>query len=261
MKDRGRDSVAWRYRSHLRLLTLLNHKTPKGESAGYMSAILYLAPHTSGGGRSLCPYSTHACRMMCLGETGLASLPRQIGARLSRTDLFHNARAVFMDGLALDLEKFVAICQREALKPAVRLNGSSDVIWEREAPDLFNRWHQVAWYDYSKIPLEHRVRRPDYHLTYSVGAAEDWPRALAYAAAGHSVAVVVPEELKAQLAGQEVDIGPCAVPLVDGDEHDLRFLDAPGSIVLLKPKGHVRTSLVRTDPLGEIRRVLREQAA
>lgn len=243
-------SVGVRYRSAFKLLTAANHKTPKGEASGVFSVILYLAPHTSGGGKTtLCPMSTPDCRAMCLASAGLSGLPKQLGAKLRRTYMFNNERERFIELLLADIDKLKRIAADEGLRPALRLNGSSDVTWERIVPG----WADLGLqrYDYTKIPLEHRHVDAGYHLTFSVEGARDTDRALTYLRAGQSIAVVVPEDLK----HRAVRIGRSeeGFPIIDGDESDTRFLDAPGSIVLLKPKGHVRTGLMRPEFFLELR--------
>jgi hypothetical protein len=97
---------------------------------------------------------------------------------------------------------------------------------------------------------EHRRPPPNYHLTYSYMGPQDAERAVRYLAGGHSVAVVVPLEVKeALLAFPDQH----RWPLIDGDVDDLRFLDPPGALVLLKPKGRVRTDLMRPRVLTELR--------
>lgn len=251
------DSVGFRHRSALKLMTMVNGKTPKGEAAGYVSAILYLMPYDSGGGLTLCPHSTPACRAMCLSDAGLSALPRAMGAKQRRTDLFHADRRAFLATIEADIAKLVRIATDEGLDPVVRLNGTSDITWERLAPHLFQHFAQVQFMDYSKIPLEQRDLPANYHLTFSLGGPEDMGRAVAYLRAGLSVAVVVPEDVQHQLAGLELDIGGATAGFINGDEHDLRFLDAPGSVVLLKPKGHKRSDLIRPDILAELRRAVK----
>lgn len=245
------ESVGVRHRSAFKLLTVANHKTPRGESAGWFSAILYLMPHTSGGGKTtLCPMSTPDCRAMCLASAGLSGLPKQLGAKLRRTFMFNNEREGFLDLLLADVEKLKRIAAAEGLQPALRLNGSSDVTWERIVPG----WAALGLqkYDYTKIPVEHRHVDAGYHLTFSVEGLKDTARALGYLRAGQSVAVVVPEDLKhrAVRLGRSEE----GFPIIDGDEADTRFLDPPGSIVLLKPKGYVRSELIRPNFFLELRR-------
>lgn len=246
------ESVGVRYRSAMKLLTMANGKLPKGESLGFLSGVLYLMPHTAGGGRvSLCPMSTLDCRAMCLASAGLSGLPKQIGAKMRRTQMFNNERERFLDLLLGDIAKLKRIAAEEGMKPALRLNGSSDVMWEKIVPGWAGLGLQR--YDYTKIRLEHREVDPGYRLVFSYESEKDAGRALDYMAAGHSVAAVVPEDLKHRALRMN-DPQRMGFTVVDGDEADCRFLDPPGSLVLLKPKGYVRTGLLRPNLFIELRR-------
>lgn len=249
MTLRNPDALGTKHRNAFTLLTAANTKTIKGEKAGYFSAILYLAPHTLGGGATLCPHSTEDCRAMCLAGAGMSGLPLQTAAKLNRTRLFNENRRAFLGALARDVERLEIIAEREGLKPVLRLNGTSDIMWERVYPG-WEKLSGVQRMDYTKIPLEHRKPDldPGYHLTFSYMGPQDAERAVRYLDHGHSVAVVVPEDVKAAHLAHDNHHWP----LVDGDEHDLRFLDPPGSLVLLKPKGRVRTGLIRPDVLREL---------
>lgn len=118
---------------------------------------------------------------------------------------------------------------------AIRPNGSSDVPWERAAPGIF-AVPGIRWYDYTKSPARMEAflsgRLPStYHLTYSRDERpETERRALGYLARGGTVAVVF-ERLPETWYG---------FPVVDGDAHDARFLDAPGTVVGLVAKGAAR---------------------
>lgn len=253
-------SAGFKHRSALRLLTMVNKKTTKGEAAGYLTAILYLSPHTSAGGKTVCPHSTPACREMCLAGAGLSGLPRQLAAKQRRTRMWLDAPTEFLSLVCADIKKLRAIAAQEGLKPVVRLNGTSDIVWER----LIVMPTDIQFMDYTKIPVEQRSlgRDPRYHLTYSVGGPEDVPRAVAYLRAGQSVAVVVPEDVRDRLLGEgRLILGSHSATFIDGDAHDLRFLDAPGSIVLLKPKGRILNDLVRPHIAAELRRAALELAA
>lgn len=257
-KPANAGNIGFKHRNAFTLLTASNHKTPKGEGLGYFSAVLYLMPHTSGGGATLCPMSTEACREMCLAGAGLSGLPKQLGAKMRRTKLFNEDRPEFLRLLMADIAKLKKIASDEGLKPALRLNGSSDALWERIVPG----WEdlQIQRYDYSKVPLEYRRVDPCYHLTYSIEGPQDMARAVRYLRAGQSVAVVVPEGVKAS-APSWIRLGDDIAEVIDGDLSDTRFLDPPASIVLLKPKGHVRTGLIRPDIFNELRAAAQERVA
>lgn len=247
---RDNHSLGFKHRNAFNLLTAVNMKTPKGEALGVFTAILYLMPHSSGGGATLCPHSTEACRAMCLAGAGLSGLPKQLGAKMRRTKLFNEDRPEFLRLLMADIAKLKKIAKDEGLKPALRLNGTSDAIWERIIPG----WEDLGLqrYDYTKIPLEHRRTDSQYHLTYSVEGPQDMSRAVRYLRAGQSVAVVVPEEIKSS-APSWIRLGDDIAEVIDGDLSDARFLDPPASIVLLKPKGHIRTGLIRPDIFNELK--------
>jgi hypothetical protein len=239
----SRDTLAWTLRSSFKLLSPYNAKTPKGEGDGYLTAVLYLSPHTLAGGRTLCPHSTAACRAACLSASGRSGLPKATNARLERTLMFLERRELFMLTLYDDIARMQDIATSNDLRLAIRLNGTSDVLWEREAVGgctLFNMFPEATFYDYTRVPFAVRERElpKGWRLTYSLADAPA-SEALPYLRAGHSVAVVVPQEVKDRYAGGSMHKGGEArrFNVVDGDAHDLRFLDPPSSLVLLSPKG------------------------
>lgn len=260
------DTVAAKLRSNDRfvLLSPFNEKSPKGEAHGYLTAMLYLAPHTLAGGKTVCPHSTEACRAGCLFHAGRGKTPRVENARLRRTLSYLNDRAEFMGRLQAEIEDMQRVADENDLKLAIRLNGTSDIGWEREelAPGLnvFDAFPRATFYDYSRWPAAHRRVPPNWHLTFSL-ADDPVERALEHFAAGRSVAAVIPEGGAAH-AGREIFIGDADVTLIDGDEHDLRFLDPPTSLVLLKPKGSriKTTGMIRPHLIAELIQAARKSA-
>lgn len=236
----------------LKLLSPLNEKTPKGEALGYLTAILYLAPATLAGGKTVCPHSTEACREGCLFHAGRGRTPRVFNARIRRTEFWLEAPDLFLERLADDLEIMERVADQHGMRLAIRLNGTSDVLWERDAPDLFTAFPRARFYDYTRAPLHHRRVPGNWHLTWSLAdrpAGEALPQFIT----GHSVAVVVPEERK-RPDGERARVLGMDLRFVDGDLHDLRFLDPAPAIVQLRPKGRLRRGgpMVRPDLLGEL---------
>ena len=101
--------------------------------------------------------------------------------------------------------------------PAARLNGTSDILWERTG--IIKRHPEIQFYDYTKIPAKFRSLDNKYHLTYSF--SED-PKAVV--AEGVS-RVRVEEGLKDDLVleervrelGERVDLFPgCLLIEADG---------------------------------------------
>jgi hypothetical protein len=115
----------------------------------------------------------------------------------------------------------------------VRLNGTSDILWERESkPPVMDLFPKVRFYDYTKAPLELRKDRPPrYHLTFSRGAYTSDTEIARILATGVNVAVVFAPSVPKAWKGFRV---------IDGDKSDLRFLDPKGVIVGLEAKGKAR---------------------
>lgn len=238
------DSVAAKYRSgqDFILLSPFNEKTPKGEEAGYLTAMMYLAPHTLGGGKTLCPHSTPACREGCLYSAGRGQTPRVENARLRRTKLYLDERDAFLDQLVGELVLMQRAADEHGLKLAIRLNGTSDILWERELMEegrtVFDLFPRATFYDYTRTPAAHRRVPENWRLTFSL-ADDPLEAAIEHFRAGRSVAAVVPDAER-QWIGGWIEVGEQVVTVIDGDEHDLRFLDPAPALVLLKPKGRLR---------------------
>ena len=133
-----------------------------------------------------------------------------------------------------EIAAHVRRAERHGLKPAVRLNATSDIPWEGVARELLARWRSrgVVFYDYTKSP-ERAIRQP-YHLTFSRSESNDADCERVIDAGG-TVAVVFStrkgESLPATFRGRKV---------IDADEHDLRFLDPRGVWAGLRAKGPAR---------------------
>ena len=232
------------------LLSTSNPKTAKGAAEGYLTAILHLAPYTLAGVGNVCSHATAGCIAGCLNLAGRGGIfargettNRIQEARIRRTREFTADRPAFLHRLAKEIEAHVRRAARAGLKPAVRLNGTSDLEWEGIAPDLFERFAAVQFYDYTKNPA--RARRfgagqlpPNYHLTFSRSESTPVAKIERLLDAGVNVAAVyleVPRFGWNPAAG--IDSG---LPVIDGDATDLRFLDPRGVIVGLRAKGPAR---------------------
>jgi hypothetical protein len=104
-------------------------KTTKGTALGYLTGILYLAPATEADGKhNLCPMASAECRAACLFSAGMASVfPTVKRARIAKTLLYLNDPAGFRAALIADIQKLVKEAKSRQLKPAVRINGTSDL--------------------------------------------------------------------------------------------------------------------------------------
>lgn len=232
------------------LLTTGNPKTMRGVEKGWYTAVLHLAPHTLASIRSVCPNSTPGCREGCLNLAGRGgifargSVDNAIQAcRRARTEWYWKDRAGFLERLEAEIRNHVRRSWCAGLRPAVRLNGTSDIAWEREAPELFELFGGavepggmgVQFYDYTKrlarLPSRGAKRLPpNYHLTYSRSEFTEGRVILALIREGYNVAVPY----------HTVPSTDSGLTVVDGDASDLRFLDPCGVIVGLKAKGPAR---------------------
>ena len=98
----------------------------------YFSRILYLAPdNLADGKRTVCPYAKVAkCSEACLNSAGMGVFSNVQQARIRKTLMFLNETEKFLDLLIKDIDKFVKECDKLGKKPALRLNGTSDIQWE-----------------------------------------------------------------------------------------------------------------------------------
>lgn len=211
-----------------------NPKTTKSDAMGeYLTAIMYLASGDASG-KEVCPKRTPGCSEGCLYTAGRAEVfPTVIAGRLRKTRLFHDGRTAFVNILTQDIARHERRCQRRGVKSAVRLNGTSDIVWEIVAPSLFKDFPHTQFYDYTKIVermMDNWVRPSNYHLTFSRSESneQDCRRVLA---SGQNVAVVFHGAMPSQYLGY---------PVYSGDSHDLRFTDPTGHVIGLKAKGKAK---------------------
>jgi hypothetical protein len=124
-----------------------------------------------------------------------------------------------------DLEKMTAYVRRELkLSP----DGAIDPLAHRLAGAL----PDIQFYDYTKLPKPWLRTRPNYHLTFSYSERSSWAEVEACLAHGINVAVVF-----GRTKDQALPSHYRGIPTINGDLHDLRFLDAPNHLVALHFKG------------------------
>jgi len=226
------------------LLSVSNDtKTVKGEKVGILTGVLYLAP-ADVSGFQVCPKASEGCKAACLYTAGRGRFTMTQEARINRTRWFFEDRASFMATLVKDIQRLVRRADREGLKPAIRLNGTSDIAWEKifvtvdgeEYRNVMKAFPNVQFYDYTKIRgRKSALALPNYHLTFSLAEDNDDDAVIALRE-GYNVAVVM--DLKKTDAKPSTWKG---APVLDGDVNDVRFYDPNGGhIVALYAKGDAR---------------------
>ena len=123
-------------------------KTRKGNGADYLTAILYLAPAKIAGRGEVCSHRSVACTAACLFTAGRGQMNSVQSARVRKTQLFFDNSAEFLRLLREDIVAFQAYCAKRGAKACVRLNGTSDIPWERFK--FFSDFPSVQFYDYTK---------------------------------------------------------------------------------------------------------------
>lgn len=235
-------------------------KAIKASAYGYLNAIHYMAPHSSAGVGNLCSHASVQCIAMCLGtHSGQAAMVSDLEhgtnatreSRKLKARLFMKGRAAYMNEMARAIMRIAIKARRNNLTPCIRLNGSTDIAWERvrfdlepstiaklapmtgklrrtngvTLPELF---HWIQFVDYTKNPnrMGKVPANLDLTLSYAVNNSQACVDALM---AGHNVAMIFHGGLPESFAG---------FPVIDGDKHDLRHLDPKGGFIVgLSPKG------------------------
>ena len=159
-------------------------------------------------------------------------------ARIRKTRMFFEARDEFMAQLEKDIALGIRQAKKFGLTPVFRLNGTSDLAWEKYG--IIEKFPEVQFYDYTKVLGRKVSHLKNYHLTFSAADGNDRDVARAVDE-GMNVAVVF-DRLPEQYMGR---------PVFDADETDLRFLDPKGVIAGLKAKGRAKK-----DTSGFVRRVI-----
>ena len=222
----------------MKLLSIGNPKILKGMKQGFMTYILHLAP-ADVSGYNTCPKATAGCKAACLNTAGRGGMFKKgettnviQQARIRKTRWFFEDRESFLATLKDDIRKAIRQSEKKGLIPVFRLNGTSDISWEKYG--VIQEFPNVQFYDYTKV-LGRKVNGlANYHLTFSAadGNDNDVRRAIKEK---YNIATVF--GIKKSQPMPETYEG---TPVFNGDESDLRFLDPKGVVVGLYAKGKAK---------------------
>ena len=152
--------------------------------------------------------------------------------------------------LVWHVHKLVQQAAKQDLIPVVRLNGSSDIAYERAkiraygGKTIFEIFPNVQFVDYTKKLNRLTDNVPaNLDLTFSLHE-ENRDKAAEAIRRGFNVAVVFADFLP-----DEYDLGDGPIQVIDGDKHDLRFLDPTkgpqgknsGMVVIKVPRPATKT--------------------
>lgn len=218
-------------------------KTIKGNKIGVLTGILYLAPHELSGFQ-VCPKASEGCKLACLYTAGRGIYTRTQEGRINKTKWFFEDRSSFMEALIKDVGKVERKAKRMGMIPAIRLNGTSDIAWEKirvvkdgiAYASVMEAFPKVKFYDYTKVLNRRKaLELRNYHLTFSLSESNDKDATKALEQ-GYNLAVVLRLGRKEKKPTQWNGF-----PVIDGDKNDARFKDKKGGhVVVLFPKGKGR---------------------
>jgi len=209
-------------------------KLAKYTGDAYEAAILYLASAVYKS--ELCP-NAGACKKACLiVKAGRGAFDDKVSnARKKKSDWLLSDRAGFEAQLRKELDVLIKRAAKRGKQAAVRLNGGSDLDWSHIYAEYRDK---VTFWEYTKRPdLALKLHAMGVSVTYSYSERTTDRLFTAMINAGVNVAVVFSlkkkDALPISLHGREV---------VNGDEHDFRFLDKAGVIVGLRLKSNRRVT-------------------
>jgi hypothetical protein len=132
-----------------------------------------------------------------------------------------------------DINKLKRQAKRQNLQAAVRLNGTSDIEWENIRIGKFNifgLFPDLQFYDYTKNP--NRKNLPaNYDLTFSYSGVESFIKFNRQALSNNMRIATVFRIMPSEFLGRQV---------INGDDHDARFIEDKNLVIGLKAKGKAR---------------------
>lgn len=206
----------------------------------YEEIVHYGAPASTSGVLNMCPASTRGCRSVCLHTSGQLGMPAQQWATIIRTRFMAEHPFEFLVVWLAELDHHYHRVGALGKQLVVRGNGTTDVAWERVWP----------WPYFGTFFHQDYTKRKDRKATDGYYVVESTTERYMPPADRNTVVCVAVRK------GQPLPETFEGRPVVDGDVHDLRFLDPQGGYaVLVRAKGKARR-----DTSGFTRQVQQEVA-
>ena len=252
------------YKLNYNTLLSENPKTIKSDIKTY---ILHLAPSKQSGIINVCPSALN-CAKLCLHHSGnKLYYPTKVKSRINNTIAFNDSQNDFMNILILNIIRNFRKNNNELT--AYRLNGTSDILFENiqiyisvglsdfiynkfsfninsgyysNIFDIFKFEKNIIFYDYTKNKREYQnlLNEFNYHLTFSFdGESNKININRCYEAMEQNINIASvinykkKEILPTKFYSKIFDIN---FDCIDGDNDDMRFLDAKNKLVLLRFK-------------------------
>ena len=230
------------------LLSLQQTKAEKSNKSGkYFSRIQHLSPSDESGVFNTCPFASKECKELCLNTTYRMRSDPSTKARINRTAFLAKDPQTYFHLLAGEILATYRKAEKLGKTAAIRLNGTSDIRWEKRSVNLFGETYaniydafpEIIFYDYTKFPLDKMQRalqQKNYHFVYSLSEKENSiSEAKEYQDIGINTAAVFRDRFPKtfSLNGQEF-------PTINGDLTDLIFTYPKNHIISLLAKGKAK---------------------
>ena len=226
--------MKYKYKPQKNLLGSATYKMSKSKKFKHLSEILHLAPSNIGG-VNICPNSSPECIKLCLNTSGRGQMNVVQKSRLNKKYYFLADRLKFLNHLDKEIKLSYARAKRKGFKYTVRLNGTSDLPFERykleNGLNLMDNNPNVQFIDYTKITNRLFQKLPkNYNLTFSQSEI-NLNETKEIIKSKYNVATVFRNKLPKKWLGRKV---------INGDKHDLRHLDPKKVVVGLIAKGKAK---------------------
>ena len=220
--------MKYKYKPQKKLLGSGTYKMEKSQKYKYLSEILHLAPANIGG-VNICPNASPVCIKLCLNTSGRGQMNTVQKSRLNKKFYFLADRLKFLNHLDHEIKLSFERARRKGFKYTVRLNGTSDLPFERykleNGLNLMDNNPQVQFIDYTKVTnrLDKKNKIPkNYSLTYSQ-AENNLKDVKQVLKTKYNIATVFRKKLPKKWLGRKV---------INGDISDLRHLEDGKKIIV-----------------------------
>lgn len=217
-------------------------KTIKGETFGFLTGILYLAPYKTTQWNTCSMASVAECGKACLFTAGRGVMAPVAQGRINKTIWFFTERNTFMVQLATNIRQLIAKATKQNKTALIRLNGTSDIRWETVGfidadgtnyGSIFEAFPDVQFYDYTK-DVNRKVIPANYDLTFSDSGVQGFQPFVEKAVAlGMRIATVFRDVASIPKMHR-------GMPVIGGDNSDIRHLEDKGVVVALYAKGKAK---------------------
>ncbi len=211
-----------------------NSKISKSMKKGFLTYGIHLAPFNLSG-FNVCANASAGCASACLNTAGRGRMTNIQKARIAKTKRFFSDKKLFLQQLSKEIKSAIKSADKKQMTACFRLNLTSDLPWEAIKLDglsLMEMFPDVQFYDYTKSfkrakKFADGEMPKNYHLTFSRSECNDNLCDI-LKDLGVNIATVFRNSLPETYKG---------LPVIDGDETDLRFLDGESKIIGLVEKG------------------------